>query len=103
VAKVKINGLRTKARVFAPETFDPGQVVEFVGRRGVVWSLGPEVGRTFDSRWVAVEDGGVELLFVDKSSGEAYRWGERYVPTNAVAFKVAEFSAESFEQFELAA
>lgn len=103
---VKISGLRTKARVFAPEAFDAGQVVEFAGKRGVVWCLGYESGRRIDSRWVVVEDGGVEMLYLDKvGKGEvqtlsAYRWGERYAPTGAVAFKVAEF--ESAEQFALA-
>jgi hypothetical protein len=104
---VKINGLRSKARVFAPEAFDPGQVVEFAGKRGVVWSLGYENGRRIDSRWVVVEDGGIELLMLDKKgSGKeqelsAYRWGERVEVRNAVAFKAVAF--EAAEQFALAA
>lgn len=107
---IKITGLRTKARVFAPEAFDAGQVVEWDGKRGVVWSLGPDVGRSTDSRWVVVEDGSVELLVLDKAgSGREqtlrasnWRGWSRYVPTNAVAFDMSEFEAE-FEQMELAA
>jgi hypothetical protein len=112
MASARINGLRTKARVFAPEAFDPGQVVEFDGKRGVVWSLGCDVGRSTDSRWVVVEDGGVELLVLYKDgSGKAQTlraagwtsWA-RYVPTNAAPFSVAEFASEfAQEEMELAA
>lgn len=108
----KINGLRTKARVFAPDAFDPGQVVECAGKRGVVWSLGSQVGRSTDSRWVVVEDGSVELLVLNKSgSGNAQKlsassWGsqqwERYMPANAAPFSVSEFVNEC-DQLELAA
>lgn len=107
---VKINGLRTKARVFAPDAFDPGQVVVFAGRSGVVWSLGGEVGRSYDTRWVVLEDGSVNLLTLDKSgSGKdqqlvPFSWTDwrSYVPANAVPFSVAEFTDGS-DQMEMAA
>lgn len=89
VAKLPVSGLRSKARVFEPEAFDPGQVVDEVLYRGVVWSLGPEQGRGIDSRWVVCEDGVVRVAILSKapaSEGSALsflKWGPAqcdYVP-----------------------
>jgi hypothetical protein len=64
--KLPVSGLRSKARVFAPEAWDPGQVVREVLYSGVVWSAGPEQGRGVDSRWVVCEDGVVRVAVLSK-------------------------------------
>lgn len=111
-AKLPVKGLRSKARVFAPEPFDPGQPVDFKGERGVVWSLGMEQSRSTDSRWVAMEDGSVQLLVVAKERGglEPLRWGGSAFgpwavvwPSNPVPFQLSEYLGEPAEQLELAA
>ncbi len=113
--KVSAPTLRSKARTLAPEAYDPGQVVREVLYSGVVWSLGPEQGRSTDSRWVACEDGIVRMALLSKTKdGELsfLRWMPAqcdYVPTGAQPFSVDEWDggpADAPEQpdlFELAA
>lgn len=94
----RITGLRTAARTLAPEAFDPGQVVDEVLYRGVVWSPGPEYGKGRDSRWVVCEDGIVRLALLDKAPVKDggglsfHRWapaGFDYSPSIVRPFSVA--------------
>lgn len=66
VVKLPVSGLRSRARVLAPEAWDGGQVVREVLFSGVVWAAGPEHGKGRDSRWVVCEDGVVRLALLDK-------------------------------------
>lgn len=92
--KLPVSGLRPKARVFAPEAWDPGQVVREELFSGVVWSLGPDVGRSIDSRWVVCEDGVVRVAVLKKNGGEIVgfsHWGHAQwdsVPGSAAPFSV---------------
>ena len=99
VPKLPVSGLRSKARVFAPEAFDAGQVVEHAMYRGVVWSLGWKVERGLDSRWVVCEDGVVRLLLLAKVDGELSikEWDHAqwdYVPAGALPFSVQSWGEE---------
>lgn len=109
MAAVKINGLRSKARVLSPESFDPGQVVGHGDYRGVVWSLGPDVGRNSDSRWVVCEDGIVRVLRLAKVDGQLHAigwsgdsWGQ-FIPSQYVPLSVGAFADVEPEQLALAA
>lgn len=98
--KLPVSGLRPKARVFAPEAFDPGQVVGDGLFRGVVWSLGPEHGKGRDSRWVVCEDGVIRLAILDKApakdgGGVSFAsWG--HAQWDSVSSAAAAFSVEGW-------
>lgn len=98
--KLPVAGLRPKARVFAPEAFDPGQVVGDGLFRGVVWSLGPEHGKGKDSRWVVCEDGVIRLAVLDKGPAKEggllsfAHWG--HAQWDSVASHAQPFSVEDW-------
>jgi hypothetical protein len=98
---ISSSALRSKARALSPEAWDPGQVVDEVLYRGVVWSLGPEIGRGRDSRWVVCEDGVVRVANLSKESDGSLtfsHWAHAqndYVPTGGgQPFSVSSWGGE---------
>ena len=107
VPGLAVGSFRPKGRVLAPEAFDPGQVIDEVLYRGVVWALGPEQGKGRDSRWVVCEDGVVRLALLAKGPAAEggqlsfAKWapaGFDYVPSGGgQPFDVAAFGAAAPE------